>query len=181
MGTSHQAALLEPLVVRPRVSGFTLIEIVLAIGILSFALMAILGLFPVAFETARDSRQETVMALIAQSIEADIRRASGATARVMVTGFNPADAGAYQDLPLNTNGQVFIAYGNNGRPWSARPGPADYANGMNGPDYLAHVTCTYNPPEHPGMARIDISVEAPAAAPQSARTKIHFVTLKRLP
>lgn len=49
-------------------SGFSLIEIILAIGIISFALVGILGLFPVAVNAATDSQRETQAALIARSI-----------------------------------------------------------------------------------------------------------------
>lgn len=173
-----------PLLAAPacvRAGGFTLIEIVLAIGILAFALVGILGLFPVALETARESKEETIMAQIAQSIEADIRRSSGPTAAIMVTGFNPAESSSYQALPLNQSGQMILAYGANGRPWEVQPNPANYASGFRGPDYLARVTSTFDPPEHPGLARVEISVESPAGAPETARKKISFITFKRLP
>ncbi|MBW8863810.1 MAG: hypothetical protein JF609_02605 [Verrucomicrobia bacterium] len=49
-------------------AGFSLIEIVLALGIISFALVGILGLFPVAVNAAADSQHETQAALIARSI-----------------------------------------------------------------------------------------------------------------
>jgi prepilin-type N-terminal cleavage/methylation domain-containing protein len=165
----------------PEIQGFTLIEIVLAIGILSFALVGILGLFPVALETARESKEETMMAQVAQSIEADIRRADGPEAQLMATGFNPADPSARRTLRLDASSELLLAFGPNGRPWTAQPGSAEFASGLRGPDYLAKVTCTFNPPDHPGLARIDISVESPAAAPETARKALHFTTLKRLP
>ena len=49
-------------------SGFSLIEIILALGIISFALVGILGLFPVAVDAATSSQRETHAALIARSI-----------------------------------------------------------------------------------------------------------------
>jgi type II secretory pathway pseudopilin PulG len=162
-------------------SAFTLIEIVLSIGILSFALVGILALFPVALETAKESKEETMMAQIAQSIEADIRRADTATARVLATGFNPATASTYESLSLDGSGAITLAYGTNGRPWTERPTPAQYASGFPGPDFIARVETTFDPPEHPGLTRIDITVESPAAAPEAARRKVAFVTLKRLP
>jgi uncharacterized protein (TIGR02598 family) len=161
--------------------GFTLIEIVLAIGILSFALVGILGLFPVALETARESKEETMMAQIAQSIEADIRRADGPEAQIMAIGFNPAAPSAHRPLRLDASNELLLAFGSNGRPWTAQPSAAQYASGLSGPDYLAKVTSTFNPPDHPGLTRIDISVESPAAAPAPARKALHFTVLKRLP
>jgi type II secretory pathway pseudopilin PulG len=51
-----------------RQAAFSLIEIILALGIISFALVGILGLFPVAIDAAADSQHETQAALIARSI-----------------------------------------------------------------------------------------------------------------
>jgi prepilin-type N-terminal cleavage/methylation domain-containing protein len=49
-------------------AGFSLIEIILAVAVIAFALTAILGLFPVAVGAATDSQRETQAALIARSI-----------------------------------------------------------------------------------------------------------------
>ncbi len=48
-------------------SAFSLIEIVLAVGIMSFALVGILGLLPVALSNAADSRTETQATFIART------------------------------------------------------------------------------------------------------------------
>lgn len=161
--------------------GFTLIEIALAISILSFALVGILGLFPVALETTRESKEETLMAQIAQSIEADIRRADGNEAVILVTGFNPSSAAARATLALNAQDKLLLAFGANGRPWTVQPSLSEYTHGLRGPDYLARVTTVFSPPEHPGLCRIEITVESPAGAPETARKKLTFTTLKRVP
>lgn len=49
-------------------AAFSLIEIILAIAVIAFALTAILGMFPVAVSAATDSQRETQAALIARSI-----------------------------------------------------------------------------------------------------------------
>jgi type II secretory pathway pseudopilin PulG len=53
--------------------GFSLIEVVLAIGIVSFSLIAILGLLPMALNGERQSQDETHMAHIASQIFADLQ------------------------------------------------------------------------------------------------------------
>jgi len=57
---------------RPKASrqraAFSLIEIILAVAVIAFALTAILGMFPVAVGAATDSQRETQAALIARSI-----------------------------------------------------------------------------------------------------------------
>jgi type II secretory pathway pseudopilin PulG len=58
--------------VRIRRAAFSLIEIVLALGIISFALVGIMGLFPVAMKSAQESQRETRSAHIAQQIFSDL-------------------------------------------------------------------------------------------------------------
>jgi len=74
---------------------FSLIEIVLALGIISFALVGILGLFPVAVKAAAESQQETQAALIARSIFDQLEANPGAEPRSIsldeeYTGTSPA-------------------------------------------------------------------------------------------
>ena len=46
--------------------GFSLIEVVLALGIISFAIVGIIGLMPVAMKSAGDSMRETDATFIAR-------------------------------------------------------------------------------------------------------------------
>lgn len=50
--------------------GFSLIEVVIAIGIVSFAMMAILGLFSVGLQSNRESAEDTTLALMSQQMNA---------------------------------------------------------------------------------------------------------------
>src|SRR5205823_7388168 len=54
--------------VKDRQSAFSLVEVVLALGVLSFAIVAILGLIPIGLQTSHSSQDETRAAQIAQSI-----------------------------------------------------------------------------------------------------------------
>jgi uncharacterized protein (TIGR02598 family) len=56
--------------------GFSLVEVVIAIGVVAFALLAVLGLLPVALGTNRDATLETEAANIAALLESDIRSTS---------------------------------------------------------------------------------------------------------
>jgi len=62
-------------------AGFSLIEIVLALGIIAFALVGILGLFPVAVDAAASSQQETQAAFIARSIFDQLEANPGSSKR----------------------------------------------------------------------------------------------------
>lgn len=54
-------------------SGFSLVEVILAVGIVAFAVVGVLTAFPVGIEAARDSRDETTAALIADDVFSRMR------------------------------------------------------------------------------------------------------------
>ena len=54
-------------------SGFSLVEVMLAIGIIAFAVVGILTAFPVGIDAARDSRDENTAALIADDLFTRLR------------------------------------------------------------------------------------------------------------
>jgi uncharacterized protein (TIGR02598 family) len=58
---------------RGSTKGFSLVEIVLALGVISFALVAIIGLLPIGLASGRASIQETRANLLAQQIFATLR------------------------------------------------------------------------------------------------------------
>lgn len=79
---------------------FSLIEIILAIGIISFAVVAILGMFPVAVRAATDSQHETQAALIARSLLEEIESRPGPTRYITLSdNFGDAD----QRLPIRVD------------------------------------------------------------------------------
>lgn len=71
--------------------GFSLVEVVLALGVAAVAFTAIMGLFPLGLDMSRETHEETQAALIAQSILGDLRDdyQAGATShtnrRILVT------------------------------------------------------------------------------------------------
>lgn len=58
---------------RPSPSGFSLIEVTIALGIATFCLVALFALLPIGLNTNRDTIEQTVATGIAASIAADIR------------------------------------------------------------------------------------------------------------
>ena len=57
-----------------RKQGFTLVECVLAIGVVGVALLSIMGLLPVASATLKESTSQTVVAHINQSLSSQYRK-----------------------------------------------------------------------------------------------------------
>lgn len=61
-------------------NGFSLVEVALALGVASFALLTILGLLPVGIGAQQSSINETVAANIATAVIADLREVPSAYA-----------------------------------------------------------------------------------------------------
>lgn len=55
-------------------AAFTLVEVVLALGVFVFAIMAIVGLVPVSLQTARESIKITRQSAILEHVNSDLQR-----------------------------------------------------------------------------------------------------------
>lgn len=58
----------------PSCDGFSLVEVAIALGIFSFALVALLALLPVVMQTSRDSLDRAVSTQIATAVAGDYER-----------------------------------------------------------------------------------------------------------
>lgn len=67
-------------------SGFSLVETVLALGIVGFAVVAIVGLLPLAVQSARESMVETDATLIARRIYSEISLGTGTNRLLSLPG-----------------------------------------------------------------------------------------------
>ncbi|MCX6972135.1 MAG: prepilin-type N-terminal cleavage/methylation domain-containing protein [Verrucomicrobia bacterium] len=156
--------------------GFSLIEVVLALGVIAFALVGIMGLFPVAMRSAQESQRETRATLIAQQIFSDLRVASG-TNRMYVRGPSPTNSSwIVTNFSLATDSNTaFLAYDQTG---SGLTNNLNSANSATNPAaiFLATITVDTNTGTA-NLSRVQATIEAPAAAPSANRTKYTFVTL----
>ena len=57
-----------------RTTAFTLIEVVMAMAVVSFALLAITGLLPVGLQTMRDSQNDQATGTIANQLRGDLQQ-----------------------------------------------------------------------------------------------------------
>lgn len=155
-------------------SGFSLIEIVLALGIIAFALVGIMGLFPVAMKSAQESQRETRATLIAQQIFSDLRMLTG-TNRALVRGPSSDSNALIPNFSLASQGNsATIAFDNNGT--ALLDNVTDFSNSYAGAAFLAQVTVETNTGV-PNLSRVQTTVEAPAAASSTNRSRYTFVTL----
>lgn len=78
---------------KPVAKAFSLIEVVLALGIVSFAMMAVVGTLPVGLRSSQQSRSQIAAANIARQIQGDLQQISFQN--------NSSDALTIEKLPDN--------------------------------------------------------------------------------
>ena len=160
--------------------GFSLVEVILALAVVTVALVGILALLPVAIDTALDSRLETQATVVAKTIFSDLQSHPGPDARV-VTGADPL-AGAITAGP-RTNFEVFLSYVESDTHsytdgWQLVSGGqvsgTEFAAGVNGAFFLARIQGS---PGTNGLARVDVVIEHPGRAESGARQKFSYTGL----
>lgn len=71
---------------------FSLVEVVLAIGVVAFCLFAVAGMFPVALKTQQTSIQQTtaneIIGQVLADLRADVRLPPGQASKEQTSGFN---------------------------------------------------------------------------------------------
>ncbi len=87
-----------------KLHGFSLVEVVAAIAIASFALISIVGLLSVALVTHQDSANDSVMTLMTESALLEMRN----------VGFAHIDSTKTYYLYFDADGQVTADFGGNG-------------------------------------------------------------------
>jgi uncharacterized protein (TIGR02598 family) len=149
---------------------FSLIEVVLAVGVISFALVGIIGLFPVAMQSALDSQRETQVAFIARSLFSELQRVNGEKAYVTET--QPG-----KSLEEGTAKTVDLSNPTSGSP------PTFFFN-VDGQMVTSATDATYSASikvdrtgQPAGLSRVDVEIAVPANAPTVNQKKYNFVTL----
>lgn len=165
---------------RPRqtqVLGFSLIEIIVAMGILTFSLVGLLALFPVALSTASDSKAETRVTQIAQSVFADLS-ASTLTNASLIVGPNLA-VDIDRGLDLSQSQTLYLSYHGDGT-CVGKLTAGDYTDGVAGKGefFLKLTSAPILPTTSLALSTLTLSVETPARAPALKRKKYTFVTIK---
>jgi uncharacterized protein (TIGR02598 family) len=162
---------------RSRPTGFSLVEAALSLAIVSFAIIAIMGLFPVALHTARDSNRETRATLIARRI-VDELQSLPATNTGLVRGSSVTNFGwRITGLNLSSPSTSVLLYDEQGEGLTNHVAPESFQNPISEPGayFAAEVRVTPNLPR-PGISRVQAIVEAPSSAPSARRASFVFVT-----
>lgn len=157
-------------------SGFSLVEVVLALGVIAFALVGIMGLFPVAIKSAQESQRETRATLIAQQIFSDLRAGTGAN-RLIVRGPSATNASwLITNFSLAGNTNLVLSYDASGIGRTDQIPAGAFAGSIPDAAFLANVAVDTNT-GIPNLSRVQATVETPASAPSANRSKYTFVTL----
>ena len=162
---------------RSRLTGFSLVEVALSLAILSFAIVAIMGLFPVALQTARESNAETRATLIARRIVDEIQSLP-ATNTSLVRGSSVTNASTrISGLDLSSSFIGVLLYDEQGEGLTNQVAPEAFQDAITstGAYFAAEVRLTPNLPRL-GISRVQATIEAPSSAPSSKRSSFVFVT-----
>lgn len=157
-----------PLPVPKHIPAFSLVEVVIALGIISFAIIAIVGMLPVALKSSQDSMRETDATLIAQRIFSELQTGSSANRSVTTdpSGITP------RIINLAANSTNHIAFTQDGTAQThtntANPNPSY--------DFYAQISISTNT-GITNLSRVQIDITHPPSAPPAARTTNSFVTL----
>lgn len=148
---------------KTKARAFSLIEIVLALGIISFAIVGIMGLFPAAMKSAQESQRETRAALIARQIFSDLKTHAGTNSFIANTE-NVLDPGL--KVGLTSNSVVNVSYDADGHPVS----------GGTPVSFETTLSVLADDPVQ-GVSRVQASIRSTSVA--SNHPPITFVTLIR--
>lgn len=147
---------------------FSLIEVVIALGIIAFAIVAIVGMLPVALKSSQDSMRETDATLIAQRIFSELKTGTGGNRSVTT------DPGGTSNRIINlaANSTNHLAFTQDGIVQTHTNTPAPTPSY----DFYAQISISTNTGIS-NLSRIQIDITHPPSALPTARTTNSFVTL----
>lgn len=136
-------------------------------------------MFSVAMRSAAESQRETRATFIAQSLFSDLESGASPSNAFVAIGTNLPLPAARQGVNLRTPGTNYIAFSEEGLPVGTLSAAA-FSNpfSQSNSTYGAAVIILPNP-VFSNLTRVEVQVEAPTSAAQSARAKYNFVTSLR--
>jgi type II secretory pathway pseudopilin PulG len=164
-------------------NAFSLVEIVIAIGVATFALVTILSLLPVGLRTAQQSRNQSRAAYLAEQIVSDLRSSSFNNASILspntaVPGSPLTALSATINLaaaPATTNFLYLQCDGQNNVLATATA--SQYANGVStaNVNYLVQIGASSAPITN--LSTVSVEVSAPAQGALTSRSRYGFQTM----
>ena len=196
---------IKPLIPRRPPAGFSLTEVVIALGIFAVSMVGVIALFPVASSAGRESSEETQAAILAQTIFSDLRsstQAKGKSAGWIVRGpdtFNPNQW--IRPISLTTGSTNYVGYdliprvnssGPDGTGMIGQPiclkainqnlSASSFSNAITVSNAIFAAQIAVNPvPSQTGLAKVTVTVETPANVVRFNRRSYVFQSLLYAP
>lgn len=157
-------------------AGFTLAEILIALGLFSLAITSLMVLFPVAHRAEREGTEEMRAALIAGSIMDSLRLSHSNGTVPLATGISNG-VPVWKFLDQNTATNVAVAYSSACDPLCPLGGTESEAP-LDQPEAAAVATLRLvRKPSLPCLIVAEVDVSSPASAPPESRTVRRFTQL----
>lgn len=156
--------------------GLTLVEVVLALGVLAVILPLVMLALAAGLEAVRDAGRQTRASLLVRRTQVELAAYRADGPGMFATGgarVDPPRVAGADGVPL------WLGFGAAGE-FIRTLDPAEAANGVRDPA-VRHVVCLAGVAAEPGVARWQLRVEAPAAAAAPHRSRSGFVLLGRIP
>ncbi len=153
---------------------FSLVEVVLALGVVGFSVVAIFSLFPVGLKSALESRRETRAAYLAEQIISDLRSTPFDAATLL---YRKSDGQLDALTPFSLASTTTLVLGCDGTENIVKTlSSAIYTSGINDSavEYLVQVKV--EPAAFSNLAKVSVEISAPAAAPLAGRSRYGFFT-----
>jgi Tfp pilus assembly protein PilV len=173
-------------------SAFSLVEVVIAIGIFAFVIVGIVGLFPAALRIRAESSLDTRSAMIAQQIMAAVDTSPSLTNVVIPTGTYVGNPATKTNNLLSASFPTVLGYQalstlpywiyqtSPNASWSnVAAGDTEVANStrQNSIDTMVRVTASTNNLSN-NLAQITVEVRSPAALAASNSRIVTFTTIR---
>ena len=196
---------LKPLIPRRPPAGFSLTEVVIALGIFAVSMVGVIALFPVASSAGRESSEETQAAILAQTIFSDLRsstQAKGKSAGWIVRGPNTFSLSQWIfPVSLTAGSSNYVAYnllprenssGPDGTGMIGQPiclkainqnlSASSFSNAITVSNAIFAAQIAVNPvPGLTGLAQVNVSVQTPANVVLTNRRSYVFQSLLYAP
>lgn len=167
---------MQKLLNRGSPDAFTFLELLIALGIFSYAIISLLVLFPMAQRSERESKEETRATLIAASIlEVLELPSSNGLVRIEVGESNSSPLWKGLDPTRKTN--LSVVYNSIGQPLHAL-NEKERMEPVTDHDASAVATLTLSPKSSiPFLTTAEVEVSCPPSAPSTNRSLYRYVKL----
>jgi len=159
---------------------FTLVEILVAVGVFSITACALIGLFSVTHKTERDAQEETQATLIASNIMEGLTFGHDMKFLHLATGMING-VPVWESISSKSPTSYCVAYDSSCEPIRAIPA-SEATNPILEQGITALALLTLSPKRStPGIVTAEVLVASPPSAPASGRTLHRFTKLLAIP